>query len=118
MEVNGRVNRSILHSLRCGINFPWLVYRDLMLGEAFWRHQLSAPPRTTDPVYWIDLASDVRYSIRDWRSNKGRDLGGYLRPYRGRRVFAVGDGMDFLPFLKRSLETVETRLRRLGRRSG
>jgi len=110
MEVNGRVNRSILHPLGCGINFPWLMYRDLMLREA-----ISAPLRTTDPVYWIDLASDIRYSIRDWRSNKGRDLSGYLRPYRGRRVFAVGDGMDLLPFLKRSLETVETRLRRLGR---
>lgn len=110
MEVNGRVNRSILHPLGCGINFPWILYRDLVLGEA-----VSAPERCADPVYWIDLASDVRYSVRG-RKSEGYGLGEYLRPYRGRKVFAVGDGMDWMPFLTRSLETVGTRLRKLGRR--
>jgi predicted ATP-grasp superfamily ATP-dependent carboligase len=108
LEVNGRVNRSILHPLGCGINFPWMMYRDLVLGEA-----VSTPVRSADPVYWIDLASDVRYSARGWKA-EGYGLEGYLRPYRGRKVFAVGDGMDVMPFLKRSLETFETRLRKLG----
>jgi predicted ATP-grasp superfamily ATP-dependent carboligase len=109
MEVNGRVNRSILHTLGCGLNFPWIMYRDLMLGEA-----VSAPSRIPDPVYWIDLASDVRYSLRGWKL-EGFGIDGYLRPYRGRKVFAVGDGLDVMPFLKRSLETIEVRLRKLGR---
>jgi predicted ATP-grasp superfamily ATP-dependent carboligase len=108
MEVNGRVNRSILHPLGCGINFPWLVYRELVLGET-----VSAPERRADPVYWIDLASDVRYSVRGWRAER-QDLESFLRPYRGRKVFAVGDGLDVMPFLKRSLGTVGTRARRLG----
>jgi predicted ATP-grasp superfamily ATP-dependent carboligase len=108
MEVNGRVNRSILHPLGCGINFPRIMYQELMLGET-----VSPPTATRDPVYWIDLASDVRYSLRGWKRER-YGLEEYLRPYRGRKVFAVGDGMDFMPFLKRSLETVESRLRKLG----
>ena len=109
MEVNGRVNRSILHPLANGLNFPWIIYRDLMLGES-----TVSPPRDAAPAYWIDLASDVRYSLRGWRS-EGHGWRAYLRPYAGRKVFAVGDGMDVMPFLKRSFGTVLTRSRRLGR---
>jgi D-aspartate ligase len=113
MEVNGRVNRSILHPLASGLNFPWIMYRDLMLGDT-----TSTSPLDRRPAYWIDLASDVRYSLRGWRS-EGVGWRGYLRPYAGRKVFAVGDGMDVLPFLKRSLGTLVTRSRRLlGRPSG
>jgi predicted ATP-grasp superfamily ATP-dependent carboligase len=109
MDVNARLNRSILHPLGCGINFPWIMYRDLVLGEA-----VSAPERSADPVYWIDLASDVRYSVRGFRS-EGHGLAEYLRPYRGRKVFAVGGGLDVMPFLTRSFETVGRRLRKLAR---
>jgi D-aspartate ligase len=109
MEVNGRVNRSILHPLGCGVNFPWMMYRDLVLGEA-----ASAPPRDDKPVYWIDLASDVRNSLREWRSGRN-NLADVVRPYRGKKVFAVGGGMDVRPFLTRSLHTVTSRLRKLVR---
>ncbi len=112
MEVNGRVNRSILHPLASGINYPWMIYRDLMYGQ-----RDPEPRRDHRPAYWIDLASDVRYSIRGWRS-EGQGWRGYLRPYASRNVFAVGDGFDVLPFLKRSLGTVLTRWRRIARRLG
>jgi D-aspartate ligase len=112
MEVNARVNRSVLHPLASGINFPAMLYRDLMLGE---------PPSTQDPypgrAYWIDLAGDVRYSVRGWGS-EGLTWRDYLRPYAGRKVFAVGDGFDVLPFLKRSFGTIATRARRLLRGAG
>ena len=111
MEVNGRVNRSVLHPLASGINFPWILYRDLMLGEA-----TSPPPHDQRPAYWIDLASDVRYSVRGWRS-EGLGWRDYLRPYAGRKVFAVGDGWDVQPFVKRSFGTLLTRVRRLRRSS-
>ena len=109
MEVNGRVNRSILHPLASGLNYPLIIYRDLMLGEP-----TAVPRRPAGRAYWIDLASDVRYSARGWRS-EGQGWRGYLRPYAGRKVFAVGDGMDVMPFLKRSFGTVLTRSRKLGR---
>ncbi|HET8785104.1 MAG TPA: hypothetical protein VFM38_05675 [Candidatus Limnocylindrales bacterium] len=107
MEVNARVNRSVLHPLASGINYPEMIYRDLMLGE---------PPGAVDAeagrAYWIDLAGDIRYSVRGWRS-EGLSWRDYLRPYTGRKVFAVGDGLDLLPFLKRSFGTLATRWRRI-----
>ncbi|MFL5686578.1 MAG: hypothetical protein ACJ77D_11045 [Chloroflexota bacterium] len=107
MEVNARVNRSVLHPLASGINFPAILYRDLMLGQ---------PPDTPKPypgrAYWIDLAGDVRYSVRGWRT-EGLSWRDYLRPYTGRKVFAVGDGFDIMPFLKRSFGTLATRWRRV-----
>jgi D-aspartate ligase len=110
MEVNGRVNRSILHALGSGINFPWIMYRDLVLGEP-----IGAPERDRTQVYWVDLASDIRYSVRESRSGR-QSLAEVLRPYRGRKVFAVGSGLDVRPFLKRSFHTIESRLRRLVRK--
>lgn len=111
MEVNGRVNRSILHPLGSGLNYPAIMYRHLMFGEA-------PPPapsqRGATPVYWIDLAGDVRYGLRDWRT-EGPGLRRFLRPYLGPTVFAVGDGLDVRPFLKRSFGTAVTRARRAGR---
>jgi D-aspartate ligase len=112
MEVNGRVNRSILHPLAAGLNYPLLLYRHLVLGEA-----PVAPAMDPRPVYWVDLASDVRYALRDIRSGD-QTVRQVLRPYAGRRVFAVGDGLDVAPFLKRSFGTVSTRARRLARRLG
>lgn len=107
MEVNARVNRSVLHPLASGINFPAILYRDLMLGEP-----PEMPATYPGRAYWIDLAGDVRYSVRGWRS-EGLTWRDYLRPYAGRKVFAVGDGFDVMPFLKRSFTTVATRWRRL-----
>ncbi|HET9085350.1 MAG TPA: hypothetical protein VFN41_13200 [Candidatus Limnocylindrales bacterium] len=107
MEVNARVNRSVLHPLASGINFPAILYRDLMLGEA-----PEAPGLLPGRAYWIDLAGDIRYSVRGWRS-EGLTWRDYLRPYAGRKVFAVGDGFDVMPFLKRSFGTVATRWRRI-----
>lgn len=112
LDVNCRVNRSVLHPLACGINYPWIMYRDLMLGES-----PSSPPRVAAQSYWIDVAGDVRYSLRGLRS-EGLGWRDYLRPYAGRKVFAVGDGMDVLPFLKRSFGTVLARSRKLRRALG
>ena len=107
MEVNARVNRSVLHPLASGIDFPAIMYRDLMLGQP--PDEVHASPGR---AYWIDLAGDVRYSVRGWRS-EGLSWREYLRPYAGRKVFAVGDGFDVMPFLKRSFGTLGTRWRRL-----
>jgi D-aspartate ligase len=111
MEVNGRVNRSILHPLAAGLNFPEIMYRDLVLGEA------PKPPLAPSQrrVYWIDLASDVRLGVRDWRT-EGPGWRAFLRPYLGPKVLAVGDGMDVRPFVKRSFGTLAGRSRRAVRR--
>jgi D-aspartate ligase len=111
MEVNGRVNRSILHPLAAGINFPEMLYRDVVLGEP-----PTPPVRSRRRVYWIDVAGDIRYGVRDWRT-EGPGLRAFLRPYLGPKVLAVGDGLDARPFIKRSFGTVVGRSRRLLQRA-
>ena len=110
IEVNGRVNRSILHPLAAGLNYPALMYQHLVRGGP-----LDARAVTRKPVYWIDLASDLRWAAHDLRTRDQsvRDL---VRPYLGPAVFAVGDGWDLGPFVDRSAATIRNRTRRLVRR--
>ena len=110
IEVNGRVNRSILHPLAAGLNYPALMYRHLVLGEP-----VVAPAGSRKRVYWIDLASDLRWAAHDLRT-RDQTLREILRPYLGPSVFAVGDGWDVGPFLDRSVATITNRSRRLLRR--
>ena len=110
IEVNGRVNRSILHPLAAGLNYPALMYRHLVRGEP-----VEAPAVSPKRVYWIDLASDLRWAAHDLRT-RDQTVREILRPYLGPSVFAVGDGWDFGPFVDRSLDTIKTRARRLVRR--
>ena len=93
MEVNGRHNLSTALAVRCGIDFPWLQYRHLVLGET------PRPESFTEGVYWIDLLRDVGYSLGS-RRRESFGLGGYLRPYGGPRVFAIPSGDDPMPFVK------------------
>ena len=110
IEVNGRVNRSILHPLAAGLNYPALMYRHLVEGRP-----VQAAPKSSKPVYWIDLASDLRWAAHDLRT-RDQTVRELLRPYLGPAVFAVGDGWDLGPFLDRSVATVRNRTRRLVRR--
>lgn len=96
MEVNGRHNRSSLLAVRCGVNFPWLQYKHLVLGE---------PPTGSDyctGVYWISLARDAAHSVGSRRLER-HSLSDYLRPYLGPHVFAVLDWGDPAPFVQRCI---------------
>jgi hypothetical protein len=82
-----------------------------VLGEA-----PTPPVRSRRRVYWIDVAGDIRYGVRDWRT-EGPGLRGFLRPYLGPKVLAVGDGLDARPFITRSLGTLVGRSRRVLQRA-
>lgn len=97
MEVNGRFNRSILLSNRCGINFPWLMYNHLIVGKNL------APVTPRSGVYWIDLTQDLNASVRYYSAEKYRP-GQYLEPYLKSHIFAILDLKDPLPFLKRLVD--------------
>jgi predicted ATP-grasp superfamily ATP-dependent carboligase len=100
MEVNGRHNRSGMLAVSCGVNFPWLQYRHLVLGE-----KPSRCDYRTD-VYWIDILRDLGFSLKCFRS-EGYSLAEYLHPYRSPHIFAVLDGNDPKPSFIRGLHLVE-----------
>ncbi len=92
MEVNGRHNLSTSLAVRCGINFPWLHYKHLVLGEE---------PTWCDfkeDIYWIDLERDLAFGLKNIQSSS---LQNYARPYFSNHIYAVLDTNDLNPFLKR-----------------
>lgn len=94
MEINVRAFRPNWLATYCGINFPWIIYMDLVEGE-----QVEAADYKKD-VYWIELCQDIFNSV--FRHNK-EDLGfrDYIKPYLSkRRTFAILSADDFMPFLR------------------
>lgn len=109
MEVNGRFNLSSLLSERCGMNFPWIVYRHLVTGE------VETVDDFREGVYWIDGTKDLAYGLpelvrRPWM------IGRFLAPYRAEKVFAVLDGDDLRPIAKRYALLGADALRGIGHR--
>lgn len=96
MEINGRINLSCLHAVKCGIDFPWLVYNHLATGK------LPDPASFTKGVYWIDLSKDLVATLQHRKQEKytWRQL---LTPYFSPHIFAIFSLKDPLPFIKRML---------------
>lgn len=93
IEINARMPRSGWLAIASGVDFPWLIYQDLVhrnpvIVDSYIEHS-----------YMIELYADVLNAL--WRDNR-RAIGlrGYLRPYLARhRVFAVLSWRDPKPFL-------------------
>jgi predicted ATP-grasp superfamily ATP-dependent carboligase len=111
MEINCRHNRSGSLAVRCGMNFPWIMYQHLVKGEIV--------PRTgfREKVAWIEGTSDViRFFVS--RSEERYPLREYVRPYCLEKIFAFLSLRDPLPFLKRTEFLARKALRRLAIRLG
>lgn len=97
MEINGRFNRSGLLSLRCGINFPWIMYKHLVSN-------LITESRSYEHnIYWIDEFQDVNNFLRS-KSKRQYSIFDFLKPYFSKHIFAVFDIRDPFPFLKRIVD--------------
>lgn len=99
MEVNARHNLSGLLATGCGLNFPLLQYRHLMLGEI---------PGQMDykmGVYWIDLTRDWAYHLRRV-IKKEISWTHFSQPYIKSHIFAILDYRDFHPFYTRVKDLV------------
>lgn len=95
MEVNGRHNLSGQLAVKCGLNFPLLHYLHLVTGK------IPEQNVFTTGKYWIDLTRDTAYHLP--AVLKGQlTPGKFLEPYLSDHTFAILDGKDLRPFLKRS----------------
>lgn len=97
MEINGRHNLSGSLAVACGIDFPWIMYQDLVNGhrEPAWDYK--------ENVFWIDLTKDImRFFVS--RKAEGYSIAEYLDPYLHKHIFAILDIRDPLPFVKRCLD--------------
>ncbi len=94
MEVNGRHNLSGALAIYCGVNFPLIHYRHLMLGE------IPSQLDYRKGIYWIDLTRDWAYHLKrvlqreyPWKK--------FITPYQNEHIFAILDAHDMGPFVKR-----------------
>ncbi len=109
IEVNARMPRSAAFPIACGVNFPWLMYKDLVHNEQIEVTQHAAG------LYWIELLPDL-FNMLFNRRRERFTWREYLRPYLARRRhFAVLDWRDPLPFLKQISSACGAALRLLTR---
>ena len=106
MDVNPHINLSSLLATRAGINFPWLTYRHLAFGE------LPSPRSFRSNIHWIDGAKDLSSGFRGLRAGR-ISLRSFIRPYIRNHVFAVVDGRDLGPALRRYSAALRTLIRSL-----
>jgi predicted ATP-grasp superfamily ATP-dependent carboligase len=93
IENNCRMPRSGMLATACGINFPWLIYEDLVLN------QQSDITKYKVGTYWIDFWTDL-YNSLFRRKKEDIRLRDYLGPYFARnKVFSDLDFKDIKPFL-------------------
>ena len=104
MEVNARPNMSGALSVACGVDFPSMIYDDL-LGA-----RISSVERYREGVCWIDTLPDLRQRVRLGRRAALRD---FTAPYRAPHVNAVLDVHDLRPFTASLLCSGKAVLRRL-----
>jgi predicted ATP-grasp superfamily ATP-dependent carboligase len=91
IEINPRFIFYIGLCIACGINFPYIQYADLV------RHQKIRVDSFRENVYWIHEYKDVLHTALHHRM-ENLSLWDYLRPYLGRKSFAIFDPRDPGPF--------------------
>ena len=111
MEVNGRTNLSVLHALKCGINFPEISYNDAMNIEL---PQVEFSQK--NGIYWIDSTKDIATCI-SYRKQRKITLRQFIKPYISQHVDAIFDLHDIKPFIKRMTHLFKMGLTKLFNRS-
>ena len=99
MEVNVRHNLSSALAVAAGVDFPWIDYRYLTTGE------VPVPDAFREGLFWIDLAREVKASIRHWPDER-YPVVDYVRPHLSPNVYADWDAHDMGPFIHRILGPV------------
>ena len=94
MELNGRFNLSILHALKCGINFPYLAYNHEVNGVVPEKSDFQ------DDIYWIDSLKDITHSVRYCAVEKYTPAS-LLKPYLKPHICAIFNAGDIKPFFKK-----------------
>jgi len=97
MEINARLNLSLLLSVISGVNFAVMLYRQ-RLGKSIGDWSQADPYGRR--LYYIDTWLDCREALRDIRSGTF-SVKEFLTPYFSRHVSGVFCFSDPLPFFKR-----------------
>ncbi len=105
IEINPRFIFYTGLCVSCGINFPYIQYADLVLGKKVRVDSFR------ENVYWIHEYKDVLHTVLNHKM-ESLSLWDYVRPYLGRKSFAIFDLKDPRPFFEQWREHADNLLRR------
>ena len=92
IEVNVRMPRMISISSAAGVNFPWIIYQDLVNDEQIKFNDYK------ENLYWIEINSDIFNTFFRFYKEKF-NIVDYLKPYFSKnKTFAVFDTKDIAPY--------------------
>lgn len=98
IEANVRMPRINYLPMACGINFPWMIYKDLVENEQIYFNNYH------DHLYWIEIYSDLLNTIFR-HSRENYTLSEYISPYFSKdKTFAIFSLKDPLPFIIQTLK--------------
>jgi D-aspartate ligase len=93
IEVNVRTPRCVNIGIGSGVDFPWLMYQDIVCDE-----QVSVN-RYQENSYYIEFLADVADFIR---KDEQKDVKAFIKPYLARhKIWAIWSLSDPMPFLSR-----------------
>lgn len=100
IEVNIRLPQNLQMLIASGVDFPWLIYQDVMMGQA-------ESSIVYQPTYYIDAIHDFFYSVRR-EPQKILNAPKFFKPYLSRNktfpVLAMDDMKPFAYALKAKLK--------------
>jgi predicted ATP-grasp superfamily ATP-dependent carboligase len=100
IENNCRMPRSGMLAIAAGVNFPWLMYQDLVLNQ-----QCDITEYKVG-TYWIDFWTDL-YNSLFRRKKEDIRLRDYVGPYFARdKVFSDFDFEDLKPFFRVAYQVI------------
>jgi predicted ATP-grasp superfamily ATP-dependent carboligase len=105
LDINGRSYMWIGLPIKCGIDFPWIMYNDLV-----WRKKLHVSEYKTG-IKWIHASRDIPPAIWHPRREKSPTKN-YLSPYFSPKTFAVFARDDWKPAIRDWYPMFSSALRR------
>lgn len=91
IEINPRAGNTIGIAPACGVDLPYIAFKDKIGGE------ISRVTEWKDGIKWIDFEQDIWAAMELHRSGK-LSLGEWWRSFAGRKVHAVYASDDLRPF--------------------
>ena len=102
LDLNARSGTSIGLPISNGVDFPWIMYDDMVL------HRKVQIRRHNKYRMWADLFTDLIASFRHHNKEKWK-IKDCLHPYFARTNFAVFAWDDMLPFFMQCLKLFDAR---------
>jgi D-aspartate ligase len=105
IDINPRFIFYLALCVECGINFPYIQYADLVLNQKI------RVDKFKENVYWINEYKDFLHTILNHKLETFT-IWDYIRPYLGRKSFAIFDYKDPRPFYEQIKEHADNVLKR------